>query len=143
MQFQPLHHHVHVLPFTWKVSRGVKPEIKACQRSYRDLASFDFDFHWKEFKHNILPNWSDNFNNYWHIGLRINSPGNYTWVNGSPMPINHWQPGQPYPNATFAAMASYPPDISGSFKSITNDNVAGFICQGIRRECNLFCYLKE
>ena len=44
----------------------------------------------------------------------------------------YWQPGQPYPNATFAvmAMADCP---RGNFKGVTNNTIAGFICQGIRK----------
>jgi len=111
---------------TWSKAR------KICQRSYRDFVAFESDFYWEKFKLNILPNWSNKFNNYWHIGLQIDSLGNWTWVNGWPLTISHWHPGEPYPSASFAAMASYPTDTRGSFKGVTNDTVAGFVCQGIR-----------
>jgi len=120
---------------TWTEAR------KTCQSQSGDLISIP-EFDWGILTAYILPNWSNKFNNSWHIGLQRNSLGKWTWLEDSanrplldPDQGWFWQPGQPYPNATFAAMANCPPYPRGSFKGVTNDTVAGFIYV---RECT--CY---
>jgi len=120
---------MHVEGLTWTEAR------KTCQSQGGDLTSIS-DFELGILTAHILPNWSNKFNNYWHIGLLRNSLGKWTWLKdfaSRPLPVPDqgwfWQPGQPYPNATFAAMANCPPDPRGSFKGVTNDTVAGFICR--------------
>ena len=121
---------MHVEGLTWTEAR------KTCQSQGGDLTSISA-FDWGVLTKNILPNWSNKFNNYWHIGLQRNSLGKWTWLEdfaNRPLLTDHdlrrlWQPGQPYPNATFAAVANCPSDSRGSFKGVTNDTVAGFICR--------------
>jgi len=122
---------MHVEGATWTEAR------KTCQSQGGDLTSIS-KVDWGILTKYILPNWSNNFNNYWHIGLRKHSSGNWSWLQfgeGLTNLTSYWQPGQPFPNALFAAMASCPPDTRGRFKGVTNDTVAGFICRiyGIRK----------
>jgi len=116
---------IHEEGLTWTEAR------KVCQSRGGDLAYLS-EPHWKILKSDILPNRFNIFNDNWHIGLWRNSSGNWTWVNGS-CPLtnltNYWQPGQPYPNATIAAMAMADCP-RGNFKGVENDTIAGFICQG-------------
>jgi len=112
---------------TWTEAR------RTCQsQSGGDLVSLS-EWDWRTLTMYVLPGWSNKFNNYWHIGLRRDSSRNWTWLKESKwLPINltsYWQPGQPCPDALYAAMANCPPDTSGSFKGITNDTVAGFVCK--------------
>jgi len=130
---------MHVEGLTWTEAR------KTCQSQGGDLTSIS-EFDWEMLTTTILPSWSNKFNNYWHIGLRMDSSGNWTWLQGGEWLLtnltSYWQSGQPFPNALFAAMANCPPDTRGSFKGITNDTVAGFICRisGIQYCDSLYCW---
>jgi len=128
---------IHEEGLTWTEAR------KDCQYRGKELAGFsEFRGSWRYLKSKVLPYRLNKFNNIWHIGLRRGSSGNWTWVNGfyiEPTKLTrYWQPGQPHPNANFAAMAMADCP-RGSFIGVTNDTIAGFICEGITYCGNWLC----
>jgi len=121
--------YIHPEGLTWTEAR------KVCQHKGGDLATLIYEDMWRALKSDILPSRLNKFNNIWHIGLQRNSSGYWSWVTWVPGGsrtnlTSYWQPGQPHPNAPFAAMAMADCPM-GSFIGVTNDTIAGFICEGI------------
>jgi len=77
-----------------------------------------------------IQNRKNRFNNYWHIGLRVNASGNWAWVSGKQLTINRWQSWQPRDGAHFAVRASNsPPGTIGHFNYVRGNFSAGYICE--------------
>lgn len=112
---------------TWTAAR------QSCQSNGGDLVSMETPHEWQVVR-DYIQNLTNKFNNDWHIGLRRNTTviGNWTWtwVNGKPLTINHWQPWQPRDGAPYVVMTkNYPPGTRGLFNDIRGDIFAGFICE--------------
>ncbi|XP_058950007.2 layilin [Pocillopora verrucosa] len=128
---------------TWTAAR------QSCKSNGGDLVSMETPHEWQVVR-DYIQNLTNKFNNDWHIGLRRNTTviGNWTWtwVNGKPLTINHWQPWQPRDGAPYVVMAkNYPPGTRGLFNDIRGDIFAGFICE-IPSECSrsgLTCKITE
>ena len=118
---------------TWPAAR------KSCQYYGGDLVSVETEQEWQTLEDQIQKR-SNRFNSSWHIGLRINSSGNWTWVSGKPLIINRWQPWQPRDGAPYAVMVTnYSPVTKGFVNSVRGSIIAGFICE--KPAGNLFCFL--
>lgn len=114
---------IHEDGLTWPEAR------KTCQNLGGDLVSMETEHEWQIVKSHIQ-NRKNRFNNYWHIGLRVNASGNWAWVSGKQLTINRWQSWQPRDGAPFAVRASNSPSGTiGHFNYVRGNFSAGYICE--------------
>lgn len=110
---------------TWPAAR------KACQYHGGDLVSMETEHEWQVVKDHVQ-NRTNRFANDWHIGLRMNASGNWTWVSGKPLTINRWNLSEPRGDESYAVMPrNNTPGTKGRgpLTVVKRDFRAGFICE--------------
>ena len=114
---------IHEDGLNWPAAR------KTCQYYGGDLVSMETERELQVLKDHIQ-NRTNRFNDSWHIGLRIDASGNWTWVSGKPLTTNRWQSWQPRERAPYTVMArNYPPGTMALFHDVRRDILAGYICE--------------
>lgn len=67
--------------------------------------------------------------NEWHIGLMV-IDGQWKWVSGVPLRINHWRPGQPASDGPYVAMGKkMSTGELGTFNDVPRWLPRGYICE--------------
>ena len=69
--------------------------------------------------------------NEWYIGLlRNQTTGNWSWINGEPLPFDKWQKGKPLEKTSYVLIAKeFSRGFFGSFSNITRNPLRGWICE--------------
>lgn len=99
-----------------------------CKGKGGDLVSIETEEEWQFINDEIQKLCIGHYNE-WHIGLK-KVKDEWTWVSGSPLTINKWQPQEPNDDGDVAAMAKeHPANKHGLFKDIPAGIIRAFICE--------------